>query len=204
MTRIFIFLLALAQAGMFAQKAHLAKKMPDIPTAGLSDTEKAHIVTRDNIGYILLKRLQVSDVAVLRYDLVYTKGIVIDLRTSASLEVPASLVSFFLSGDTLSADRNTIFASTDQPGKPDETGRFKRRVVLIVNENTQGAAVCLAIQLQASANTIVIGSETAGICEPSFSTIKPDILVFPTPEGIRRGDDELLAFAISLINHPSK
>ncbi len=204
MARIFIFLLALAQVGIFAQKAHLTKKMPDIPTAGLPGTEKAHIVTRDNIGYILLKRLQVSDVAALRYDLVYTKGIVIDLRTSAPLEIPASLVSFFLPVDTLSVGRNTAFASTDQLDKPDDTGHFKRRVVVIVNENTRGPAVCLAIQLQSGPNTIVVGSETAGVCEPVLETITPNILVFPTPEGIQRGDDELLAFAISLINHPSK
>ena len=104
---------------------------------------------------------------------------------------------------------------------------FQGKLIVIVNEITQSQAEFTVMAFRAGINTTVIGSTTAG-ADGNMSSINlpgglhtwisglgvyypdgtvtqrvgiiPDVWVEPTIEGIRKGRDELLETAISLIN----
>ena len=103
---------------------------------------------------------------------------------------------------------------------------YTKKVVLLVNEKTQSMGEFAAMAYQAGHNTVIVGSQTAGADgdvslihlpggmdtyisgigiyypdgkETQRVGIKPDYEVYPTVEGIQQGKDELLEFAIKLI-----
>ncbi|MCX6230231.1 MAG: S41 family peptidase [Bacteroidetes bacterium] len=104
---------------------------------------------------------------------------------------------------------------------------YKGKVIILVNENTQSSAEFNAMAYRVHPNAIVIGSTTAGAdgnvsgfsLPGGISTmisgtgiyypdgketqrigIVPDIVVKPTIQGIKKGQDELLQKAIDIIN----
>lgn len=119
------------------------------------------------------------------------------------------------------------FMFTEQLEIPNSSEFYKGKLVVIVNELTQSQAEYTAMAFRAGDNTIIIGSTTAGTdgdvstiylpgglrtmisgigvyypdgTETQRIGIVPDIEVKPTIEGIRNGRDELLEYAIDLIN----
>jgi carboxyl-terminal processing protease len=103
---------------------------------------------------------------------------------------------------------------------------YEKKIVVLVNEDTQSQAEFTAMALSTAKKTIVIGSQTAGadgnaskfrlpggfdtmftglgIYYPDESQtqrvgIKIDIVIKPTIEGIRSGKDEVLEYAIKAI-----
>ena len=104
---------------------------------------------------------------------------------------------------------------------------YKGKVVILINEETQSQAEFTAMAFRMALDAIVIGSTTAGAdgdvsiinLPGGLSTlisgigvlypdgretqrvgIVPDIVIFPTVEGIKSGRDELLEKAIEIIN----
>ena len=106
---------------------------------------------------------------------------------------------------------------------------YQGRIVLLVDHNTISKGEFTAMGLQQAPDVITVGSPTAGCDGDSspiplpfadsarFSTIGVyypdgrqtqrigvdiDVLVYPSPEGIRQGRDELLENAISILRAP--
>jgi len=109
---------------------------------------------------------------------------------------------------------------------PESEKHFQGKLVVILNEETVSQAEYTAMAFRAGDNTVIIGSQTAGVdgnvsyirlpggLQTRFSGsgvyypngqgtqrigIVPDIEVKPTIQGIREGRDELLEKAIEII-----
>lgn len=109
----------------------------------------------------------------------------------------------------------------------DNPDSYKGKLILLVGNNTMSAGETCAMFLQSHANTTVIGTNTAGAngnviyiplpghLRASFSSvgvaypngeilqkqgIKLDHIVKPTLEGIKQGKDELLEYAVKMVN----
>lgn len=188
----------------------------------------------NNVGYLFPAKYKNVDLPHIRKLFALTKGMVIDMRCYPSDFMP------FIFGDYIkSAPGNFVkFTKADykQPGtfgftKSLRNGsllgqKYKGKVVVIVNENTQSNAEYTTMAFQSSENVVVIGSTTAGadgnvsrfVLPGGISTmisgigvyypdgtetqrvgVKIDIPIKPTIEGIISGRDELLEKAKALI-----
>jgi len=200
------------------------------------DTMLCYKLLNDNIGYITLKSIKKEDINNIWQDFENTKGIIIDIRNYPSSPVAAaSLWSYFVS-------KHTPFVkftkgNPDNPGEftftpsseiiPKSGGIYHRKIVVIINEETQSNAEFNTMAFRAGVNTTIIGSQTAGADgnvsdiylpggiktwisgigvyypdgkETQRIGIVPDIVVKPTIKGIQEGRDELLEKAIEIIN----
>ncbi len=199
------------------------------------DTVQSYKLIGKDIGYINLGNLQEKDIPVIKEAFINTKGIIIDIRNYPPGFVINKLCPYFVPGITSYA-RYTQ-GNIDNPGeftylpffeiinKTDE--HYQGKLVVIVNEETQSRAECMAMAFQTGNNTTIVGSTTAGsLGNPSLIIlpgvlgtqftgnmvhypdgretervgIVPDIEIKPTIKGIREGRDELLEKAIELIN----
>ncbi len=200
----------------------------------INEDEKCYKILEGNIGYITLANIEEDDIPKIKESFRDTKGIIIDIRNYPSTFVPFSLGSYFMT-------EPTSFVKFTQ-GNPDNPGEFtyvkgskigsdntkyKGKLVILVNENSQSQAEYTAMAFHAVRNSKIIGSQTAGadgnisrISLPGgLSTvisgigvyypngeetqrigIVPDIMVKPTIEGIKNGKDEILEKAIQTIN----
>lgn len=188
----------------------------------------------DNIGYVTLATIKDEDIPRIKEEFKDTKGMIIDIRNYPSTFVPFSLGSYFVSKQTPFV-KFTI-GSIKTPGEfgmsssfsiPSVGNPYKKKLMVLINEQTQSSAEYTAMAFRAGDNTTIIGSSTAGadgnvsnILLPGglatgFSGIGvyypngnetqrigivPDIEVSTTIEGIRMGRDEVLEKAIELIN----
>ncbi len=107
------------------------------------------------------------------------------------------------------------------------TENYKGKLVVLVNETSQSQAEYTAMAFKAGDNTTIVGSQTAGadgnvsgislpgnlrtmisgigVYYPDGTQtqrigIVPDVKVEPTVNGIKKGIDEVLEKAISIIN----
>ena len=199
-----------------------------------SSETKSYKILEDNIGYIDLGIIKQKEISDIKKELIDTKGIVVDIRN-----YPNDFVIYTL-GRFLVPERNSFVKFTtmnlNNPGEfnfgkskklgSNKKSAYQGKVVLLVDERTQSQAEFTAMGFQASPNTTVIGSTTAGadgnysrillpgglatgisgigVFYPDGSPtqrigIVPDIEITPSVEGIRNGKDELLEKAIEVI-----
>lgn len=119
------------------------------------------------------------------------------------------------------------FTFTESLKIPNEDYHYKGKLVVLVNEKSQSQAEYAAMAFRAAQNSTIIGSSTAGadgnvsqISLPGGLTtmisgigvyypdgtetqrvgIVPDIIVKPTIESIKNGNDSLLEKVIEILN----
>jgi C-terminal processing protease CtpA/Prc len=188
-----------------------------------------------NIGYVHMGLLEQEDVANMMKEFKNTKGLILDLRRGQA-QTTYKLISKYIS-----TEKRNFFKMTtpdfNYPGKfielEDEKSKgscrlkYKGKVILVVNENTQSHGELTAMCLQNSDHVTTIGSQTSGadgkvryltlhdnylskfsgsgiFCPNGTITqrvgVKIDIVVKPTIKGIKAGKDEVLEAAIAFAN----
>lgn len=193
-----------------------------------------YYILEENIGYVFPAKYRNADLPNIKELFALTKGMIIDLRCYPSDFMP------FTFGDYIKSKPGTFvkFTKADykHPGTFEFTKslrngsllgqKYKGKVVVIVNENTQSNAEYTTMAFQSSDNVVVIGSTTAGadgnvsrfVLPGGISTmisgigvyypdgtetqrvgVKIDIPMKPTLKGIISGRDELLEKAKALI-----
>ena len=200
----------------------------------VNNYEKCYKLLSGNIGYITLATIKGEDISEIKELFKDTKGIIIDIRNYPSTFVPLSLGSYFVSSPTSFAKFSII--NINNPGEftlvpgqiiPSSGDSYQRKLVVMVNENSQSLSEYTAMALKAGQNTTIIGSTTAGAdgnvshiqlpggiktsisgigvyypdgTETQRVGIIPDVIVEPTIEGIKARKDEVLEKAIEIIN----
>lgn len=195
----------------------------------------SHKMLDGNIGYIYPGTLEQGEIDEIMDKFMDTKGIVVDLRCYPSDFIVFSLNKYLMPEPTefvkfsigsLSNPGEFTFGEPLKAGT-ENTGYYKGKVVILINETTQSQAEYTTMALRASPNAIVIGSTTAGAdgnvsqiilpgnvrtmisgigvyypdgTETQRVGIIPDIELRPTIEGVRLERDELLEMAIEIIN----
>ncbi len=199
------------------------------------DTTKCYKFINKDIGYVSLKSIKDKDINEIKKEFKNTKGIIIDIRNYPSHFVPFLLGSYFILNNTPFVKFTN--GNTANPGEFNfipsiEISKSREpylgQLIVIVNEETQSQAEYTAMAFRAGANTIIIGSQTAGADgnvsdivlpgglrttisgigvyypdggETQRVGIIPDIEVRPTIRGIREDRDELLEKAIEIIKN---
>ena len=187
---------------------------------------------KDNLGYVNMGILENDDVKQMFKDLGKTKAIIFDIRnypkgtlyTIANRLNPESKEFVKFTNPDLNYPGKFFWTQPLSAGKKN-TGAYKGKVILLVNEWTQSHAEFTAMALQTAPDVTVIGSQTSGadgnVSDVSmlgkFRTyisgigvfypdgqetqrvgIVPDIEVKPTLEGVKEGRDEVLAKALEV------
>jgi C-terminal processing protease CtpA/Prc len=193
----------------------------------------------NDVGYINLGNIKSNLLPEIFEKFQNTKGIVIDIRNYPSEFVVFSLSNYLL--PTSSPFVKFSIANINNPGLfswgetlkvgYENTGYYKGKVVILINEITQSQAEYTAMALRTSKNSIVMGSTTAGADgnvsifylpgklrtmisgvgvyypegkETQRVGIMPDIIVNPTLTGISKEKDELLDKALQYIKPDRK
>lgn len=200
--------------------------------------EKYYKLLEGNIGYIASESIKEEDVPVIKKTFKDTKGIIIDTRNYPSIPMPFSLASYLVPLSTSFVKFTT--GNIDNPGEftfapvvdiRSSKETYRGKMVVIVNELTEGPGELCAMFLRAGKNTTIVGSTTAGaagnvstiflpgklrtmisgngVCyydgkETQRVGIVPDVIIEPTIEGVKAGRDEQLEKAIGIINETSK
>lgn len=174
-----------------------------------------------------------------------TKAIVVDMRTYP--EQPGALTSFIIEhftakpvttalwsyptlaipGEFYLLPASMYYRGVSRGAEPqDNPDAYRGKIIALVNEMTQSAAESTVMDFQAAANTLVVGSQTAGVngnmvriplpgglmtCYSSIGCFYPDgydmqrrgvridVEVHPTLDGIRAGRDEVLEKALEIL-----
>jgi len=184
----------------------------------------------EDVAYLRVSSIDRSRIANYISAAERTRGLVVDLRGAASPWVAEELGRHFVDVDAAYAVHSV--ADLSQPGTfrwsapavlQPMAPHYAGRVVLLVDETTQGPAELAAMALQSSPDALVVGSRTAGAPAPVTTIvlpggltaaisgigvfyadrspvqtvgIVPDVDVEPTIEGMREGRDEVLEAAI--------
>lgn len=204
---------------------------------GILNEKKKFRILDNNIGYINMESLNIKDVNIVMDKLMDTKGLIIDLRNYPKF-IPYQLAGRFVKNEVEAI--KILVPDLTYPGrfvfeKPITVKPVKKyydkKVVLLVNENTQSRAEFCAMLFQASPNVITVGSKTAGangnVTFFNFSSqnkslisgtgvyysdnkvsqrngVKIDVKVEPTLLGIQELRDEQFLKAIDVLNTTSK
>lgn len=185
----------------------------------------------DNIGYINLSTISENELMEALSGLVNSKTIILDLRNYPKNYFGSYFKNYFGAKNTMIAKQMNLdlqypgkFILTEQSTSMTES-KYKGKVILLINEQTQSRAEYTAMWIQNGYNVTTVGSQTAGaggimisqefvggynsyftssgIFYPDMSPIqregvKIDIEVTPTIEGIINGQDEVLEKAIEI------
>lgn len=165
-----------------------------------------------------------------------SKGLIIDLRASQQESIIPVLGSCLTSGETPFACYTSssvllpgLFTFSDKKIVGGENRRkYRGKVVVLINEQTQGLAEYHAMAFKTVAGVTLIGSSTAGAngnladiylpggihtmisnlgiyfpdkTETQCVGIRPHITVQPTIKAIAAGKDELVEKAVQIISH---
>ncbi|MFZ4931269.1 S41 family peptidase [Chryseobacterium sp. Mn2064] len=188
-----------------------------------------------NVGYICSAVITEKEMETVIKKFKNKKGIIIDLRcypkaftTSVISEYFFPEAKQFAQIKATSLQYPGIFKTTEQAkiGKKN-TNYYQGKVAILVDEYTQSASEFLAMALQTSPKSVIIGSQTAGTdgnvssidLPGSMSTsisglgisypngkesqragVSIDIQTNPTLESLRKGDDPLVQKAVEFIN----
>jgi hypothetical protein len=187
----------------------------------------------NQIGYVYPGKYFNKDLPAIKKLFEGTKGIIIDMRCYPSEFMPFTFVPYVKTGVNPYFVKFTS-GNINEPGlftmaKPlanEATNKYRGKVVVIVNEESQSQAEYTTMAFQSSANVKVIGSITAGAdgnVSPIYlpggirtmisglgvfypdgtptqrKGVKIDEQVKPTIVGIKAGRDELLERAKSMI-----
>ncbi|MES2863417.1 MAG: S41 family peptidase [Bacteroidota bacterium] len=188
----------------------------------------------DSIGYVNMNDLIITDVDQMMKELNGTKTIIFDIRsysnstlyTIARYIVPNNTPFVKFTNADLTYPGKFKWTKEKVCGTSNEK-KYKGKVILLVDEETQSHAEFTAMAFQKAENAITIGSQTAGadgnvseirlaggfwslmtgigVYYPDESEtqrvgIKVDVEVKPTIKGIKEGRDEVLEKAIELSN----
>jgi len=200
----------------------------------VDSNQKCYKLLPGNIGYITLANIKQEDVAEIKKAFKETKGIIIDIRNYPNTFVPFSLGSYFVTEPTSFVKFTT--GNPDNPGEfvfregakiTSDNNKYKGKLVVLVNENSQSQAEYTAMAFHSIKNCTIVGSTTAGADgnvssivlpgglrtmisgigvyypngkETQRVGIVPEIVVKPTIKGIKNGKDEVLERAIKVIN----
>ncbi len=197
---------------------------------------KSYKFINSNVGYINLASIKEEEIENIKKEFINAKGIIIDIRNYPNTFVPFLLGSFFVSDPTTFVEFSRInenkygeFTFSDPSKKINPSSHiFRKKLVIIVNEDSQSQSEYTAMAFKAGVNSTILGGTTAGtdgnvsyLNLPSgFSTrfsgigiyypdgketqrvgISLDIKIVPTINGIKKGKDELLEKAIEYINN---
>lgn len=198
------------------------------------DTVPSFRLINNDIGYINLGTIQQKDIPLIKQQFKHTAGIIVDIRNYPPGFVINLLCPYFTNGVTPYLKYTQ--ANINNPGELNyipypgllnqSEDHYLGKLVILVNEETQSRAECMAMAFQAGDNTTVVGSKTAGalgnptlvilpgIIGTQFTGnmihypdgkdtghigIIPDVTIKPTIKGIREERDELLEKAIEVI-----
>lgn len=132
-------------------------------------TEKSYKILDQNIGYITLANIQLTDLPELKKELLNTKGIIVDIRNYPKSFVPYKLGSYFTSTPkpfvkftNPSFQNPGEFVFTKEINIPTEKINYPNKVVILINDKTQSQAEFTTMAFQTADNVTVIGSQTAG------------------------------------------
>ena len=195
-----------------------------------------------NVGYIDLERVNQTSLDSALAAFRDTRALILDLRTDTVVSSAVGALERALATQPryVEAREVTRYASTscDMPtvrlaaqncpdertqrliwGHNDTTGHYRGRILLLIDERTQGAVERLALALEAATSVTYIGSPTAGAPSPATQLelpgsltvgislvevrrgdgsqvqrvgITPNVDVRPTVKGIRNRQDEVL------------
>ncbi len=188
----------------------------------------------NNVGYLNLSEITEEELESILQQCADTKSIIIDIRNSPNTPIPQ--ISDFITSKK-SSFYSAISPDLNYPGRfiwnkgyevgGDNREKYKGKVVLLVNEQTQSHAEFSAMCLQSGDNVITVGSQTSGadgrvtavemiggyktqftgigIFYPDRSEtqrvgVKIDVEITPTIKGIMEGVDEQLEKAIEVAN----
>lgn len=199
-----------------------------------ADTTASFRLLNDSIGYLNLSSIQKENIEAVKKQIAQTKGVVIDMRNYPPGFLMNKLCPYFVKGPIpyLRYSEGNI----NNPGETDyflnpeiinpSDDYYPGKVVILVNEETQSRAECMAMAFQARENTVTVGSQTAGsLGNPSLLIlpgivgtqftgnrvhypdgtetervgVKVDRIVKPTLAGFRAGRDELLESALKIM-----
>lgn len=190
-------------------------------------------VLQGQIGYLFAGKYKNKDLPQMEKLFKETKGIIVDMRTYPSDAMAFTFVPFIKTGNAeavkvseISKSYPGVFKFAGQPN-PRGSGKYKGKIVVIVNEVTQSLAEYTTMAFQASPNVTVIGSTTSGADGPACPIVLPggiktymsgvgilypdgtetqrkgvriDYQIKATINGIKAGRDELLEKAVEIIN----
>jgi hypothetical protein len=185
------------------------------------------------VAYIKLSSIKAADLPDYFEKAKNTRGLIVDIRNYPSDFMPFAMGAYFATKPTSFA----IFTGGD-PANPGafhfrsgdiiEPGpvHYGGKIVILVDETSQSQAEYTAMAFRAMANSVVVGSTTAG-ADGNVSSIPlpgqlntmisglgvfypdrratqragivPDVVAKPTVEGIAAGRDEVLGTAVKLI-----
>lgn len=191
-------------------------------------------ILEGNIGYVNMGGLEVEEVKEMMNSLMNTKAIVFDIRSypkGTLYEIakylnqePKKFVK--LAQPVLNYPGKFEWTRAAKCGNK-KGEKYKGKVVILINEQTQSYAEYTCMCLQTADGAIIIGSQTSGadgnVSLFALSTgvktmitglgvyypdgkqtqrigIVPDIEVKPSIKGIRAGRDEVLEHALEIIN----
>lgn len=222
----------------------LAKSVDCILIDNQVETQKKQIPKQTKIknispgiAYLLCSDFYRGDFKKVQTTLDSTKGLILDMRDYPSDWMLDSLVNYLKSDHSAFARLSRVmlnrpgnFHLTDSlkngPTGPDSP-RYKGKVIILVNEDTQSQAEYATMAFQSSSNSVVLGSQTAGadgdvaiiplpgslfasitsigVFYPDGSQtqkvgVKINVHVRPTIKGIMENRDELLERAIKILN----
>ncbi len=203
-------------------------------TSGLPKQARNWTKLKDDIGYVDFGKLEVSEIDSMFNDFKNTKAIIIDNRSYPKGTV-WTMVNYLTDKTVTTAKGTTMIADSPDPTTQIVQSslwqipvvakfKYKGKIIILVNEQTQSQAEysCMVIQA-AFKNTTIIGSQTAGAdgdvtgisipggIKTAFSGhgvyypdgrptqgigIVPDLKISPTIKGIKVGKDEVLERAI--------
>lgn len=188
-----------------------------------------------NIGYINMGALEIQDIPSVMENLKDTRAIIIDIRNypQGTLYSIANYITsvkndfYKATYPDLNYPGRFIWRDGIQCGKTGEL-KYKGKVVLLVNEETQSHGEFTTMCLQTGDNVTTIGSQTSGAdgnvsrikmvgghktafsgigifypdkTEVQRKGVKIDLEIRPTIQGIIDGKDEVLEKAIECINN---
>lgn len=199
-----------------------------------ADTTACFRLLNDSVGYVNLSSIKKENIEVVKSQIARTKGVVIDIRNYPPGFLMNKWCPYFVKGPIPYLRYSQI--NIDNPGEADyflnpeiinpSDEYYPGKVIILVNEETQSRAECMAMAFQARENTVTVGSQTAGsLGNPSLLIlpgilgtqftgnrvhypdggetervgVKVDRLVKPTLAGFRAGRDELLESALKIM-----
>ncbi|NQU54141.1 MAG: T9SS type A sorting domain-containing protein, partial [Bacteroidetes bacterium] len=185
-----------------------------------------------NVGYVHMGNLSQSDVNGMYGDLENTKAIIFDIRNypnstgSAIADLMYSNSICYVKATLPEINYpGTFYWSWQYRGSNGNPSSYKGRVIILCNQETQSHAEWTCMVFRAMANSVIVGSQTAGAdgnvsvfkLSQDISTgftsigmfypdgtetqrigIVPDSFVYITPNGIRQGRDEVLEKALEI------
>lgn len=185
-----------------------------------------------NISYVYAGSLVKGELQNLLIEFKNTIGLILDFRSQPKLDIEPCLKKMLINDSKTYANTTRVnfkipgqFIEKEEKSK-DSGADYKGKIVVLIDENTEGNAEYLTMLLKYGANATVIGSKSSGangnaieiilpgdivsymsgigIYNPDGSEVErvgltPDIEVKPTIKGLSNGRDELIDKAVEII-----